>query len=106
MPDFEESGIPTQEEVLQLYSTLAKREVKKTDWHFCMAFYCWRGAIISQGIGARLVSGQASSKAAEYFASLAPLLALRAQSELEELVKLQPIARKSPVLIQDDFHYP
>ncbi|KAH9260825.1 hypothetical protein BASA81_001292 [Batrachochytrium salamandrivorans] len=60
-------------------------KVSREDWHFAMAFYYWRGAIISQGIGARMVTGKASSKEAAAFASLAPVLAGLAETELEFL---------------------
>src|SRR5262249_53238432 len=68
MPGFETSGIPTQDELIHLYCQLSGRALAKADWHFYLSFYFWRGAIIAQGIGARLVAGQASStKGAEFF---------------------------------------
>lgn len=100
MPDLETSGIPTEEEVVQMYCNLSGRNVGKAEWHFGLSFYFWRGAIIAQGIGARLVSGQASSRTgAEYFSKATPVLAQFSKVHLDELIKLQGPPRESPVIL-------
>lgn len=88
-------GGPGADFLLREYAHLG---VSREDWHFAMAFYYWRGAIISQGIGARLVTGKASSKEAATFASLAPVLANLAEAELEFLAPpRRRITSKFPV---------
>ena len=100
MPDLENSGIPTQEELVEMYCQMSQRKVSKADWHFYLSFYFWRGAIIAQGIGARLFAGQASSiKGAEYFLNSMPILAEAAKHEMDELVRLQGEARKMPTIL-------
>lgn len=86
----EQNGIPTKEELIHLYSTLSGRSISRPMFLFGMAFYFWRGAIIFQGIGARLVQGAASSKSAKHFSDLAPLLGERAKSTVDELIQLEP----------------
>lgn len=99
MPDMEQAGIPTEDELLQYYASLTGRPYPDPYWHFYMSFYCWRGAIISQGIGARLVSGQASSTIAELFVAMVPLLAARAQEELDLLSEAQNSRPSEPVIV-------
>jgi hypothetical protein len=75
-----------------------------------LSFYFWRGAIIAQGIGARLFAGQASSTAgAEFFMKSMPILAEMAKHEMDELVRLQGEARRMPsilgknIKLEDDY---
>lgn len=63
-----------------------------------MTFYFWRAAIISQGIAARLVSGQASSSAAQVFVSGIPILAESAKSEMDQLIEIQGPANRPIVM--------
>ena len=116
MADFETSGVFNEEQLLSFYSKITKISYPIPDWHFYKAFYWWRGkttnkqrkkeliklgAIIAQGIGARLVAKQASSKEAqggrerkkerkkerittfEGFAAMTPLLAQLAKEEID-----------------------
>jgi len=100
MPDLDKSGIPTQEEFLQMYSDLSGRKIDKAQWHYFLTFYFWRGAIISQGIGARLVAGQASStQGAEFFVKGIPVMAEMMKNELDELIRLQGPAPRPPTMI-------
>lgn len=95
MPGLETSGIPSQEELLQTYCQLVGRQHPDPYWNYYKAFYYWRGAIISQGIDARNVVGQASSTLASSYAALTPVLEAAAEMYLEELK--QTIGDKRPV---------
>jgi len=87
MENFEESGIPTQDELLQYYAQLTKRDHPDPDMNFFMAFYFWRGAIISQGIGARLAAKQASSTFAKDFAAMTGPLGEMARNQMDALLE-------------------
>jgi aminoglycoside phosphotransferase (APT) family kinase protein len=89
MPNFESSGIPTQEELLRYYYTLTNKSWEQ-DERFAFCFYFWRGSIISQGIAARLAAGRASSSQAKSFAMLTEPLAWAAKNELDQLKELRP----------------
>ena len=95
MPGLESSGIPLQEELLQHYSNIVGRPHPDPYWAYYKAFYYWRGAIISQGIDARNVVGQASSTLASKYAALTPLLEAAAEMHIEELK--QTIGNQRPV---------
>jgi len=103
MDGFEESGIPTQEELLQYYAQLTKRVYPDPDMNFFMAFYFWRGAIISQGIGARLAAKQASSTLAKDFAAMTGPLGEMARNQMDALLETkQP--RGAPVAFAASAH--
>jgi len=109
LPDSRAKGIPTLEKVLKLYSKLTHRAFPDPYWHFYNAFYNWRGAVISQGIAARVAAGQASSEHAKNYGDMTPVLAAKAMSALELLEKNHPELRQhDPVLLgnlalSDDF---
>mgnify|MGYP001072593187 CR=1 FL=1 len=71
---WEVSGIPTEEELVALYAAAAGRAYPIPHWAFCKAFALFKYAVIAQGIGARLATGRAASRAAAAAAAAAPLL--------------------------------
>ena len=85
MPDREAQGIPSEAELMRRYSEIVGLPFPDPYWPFYKAFYCWRGAIISQGIGARLAMGQASSNLAAAYSAMTPVLAERAREQIELL---------------------
>jgi aminoglycoside phosphotransferase (APT) family kinase protein len=92
-------GIPTQEELLRQYSALTGRAHPDPYWLFYKAFYSFRGAIISQGIAARLAAGQASSAHAKKYGEITPVLAAVAQSQLDQLAEEHPGLRRAPPVL-------
>ncbi|KAI9357308.1 kinase-like domain-containing protein [Zopfochytrium polystomum] len=89
MPGFRESGIPSSDKVVDMYCRLSGRPHPREDWHFHMAFYYWKSAIISQGIGARFHAGRASSPLAQTYADMAPVIDAEAASQVAQLVAQQ-----------------
>eukprot|EP01063_Lacrimia_lanifica_P012779 TRINITY_DN19480_c0_g1_i1.p2 TRINITY_DN19480_c0_g1~~TRINITY_DN19480_c0_g1_i1.p2 ORF type:complete len:752 (+),score=288.13 TRINITY_DN19480_c0_g1_i1:52-2307(+) len=85
MPHLDASGIPTEQEMLTQYARLTGRPYPDPDWLFYKTFYIWRGAVIVQGIAARLHSGNASNKHAAKYARFAPIFAGRALSMAKQL---------------------
>jgi hypothetical protein len=101
MPDFEASGVPAQEELVQYYCQLVQRPFPDPDMCFYFGFYFWRGAIIAQGIGARLAMGQASSAVAKDFAAMTGPLGELARMQIDDLLAQQSAPRPSPLLLGD-----
>jgi aminoglycoside phosphotransferase (APT) family kinase protein len=92
-------GIPSQEELLRQYAALTGRTHPDAHWLFYKAFYSFRGAIISQGIAARLAAGQASSAHAKKYGDITPVLAAVAQSQLDQLAEEHPELRRAPPVV-------
>ncbi|ORZ02234.1 kinase-like domain-containing protein [Syncephalastrum racemosum] len=61
--------IPGLEELMQVYCAKARRPYPIENWLFVICFSFFRLAVILQGIAARLASGQATSKIAQFYAS-------------------------------------
>lgn len=84
-----ELGLPTREEIMQRY---CEQRQPKFDFHelssemlFYVGFFCWKNAIICQGIAARSAKGQASSANAAVVGQITPLLGELSMVMLEEL---------------------
>lgn len=82
--DFRASGIPTVEEVIELYCEMARRrDIPDLRWHF--AFNMFRMVGILQGIKRRMLDGNASgANASEATAHLRPL-AIDAWSQARQM---------------------
>lgn len=98
MPGFEVSGIPDESTLIKEYFQLMGKPYPDPYWKYYKAFYYWRGAIIIQGIDARLQSGQASSSLAALYAERTPLLEAGAEMFLEQL-KLEVSLPFTPTLL-------
>ncbi|KIW04714.1 uncharacterized protein PV09_04447 [Verruconis gallopava] len=59
--NLEESGFPTEKELLDRYTKITGWDPRKDKWEVAKVFHLMRGATISHGIQARTISGQASS---------------------------------------------
>ncbi|XP_014550877.1 hypothetical protein COCVIDRAFT_31488 [Bipolaris victoriae FI3] len=57
-----ESGMPSMEEVLNVYMERAGWDPRGEGWEVAKVFHLMRGSVISHGIQARTISGQASSE--------------------------------------------
>lgn len=75
-------GIPSEREMLALYSELSGRPLP-TDWSFVLAFSFFRLAAIAQGVARRVQQGNASSEQAEQAGAMTGLLAQEALRCLE-----------------------
>jgi aminoglycoside phosphotransferase (APT) family kinase protein len=60
--DLDALGIPSEAQMLEIYSTASGREVH--DWRFFVAFSCFRMAAITQGVYARALQGNAADRRA------------------------------------------
>ena len=72
--DFREEGIPTLEEMTDVYGEASGR-ADLPDLPFCMAYNMFRMAGIVQGVYARALQGNASSEKAKGYGKLVPVLA-------------------------------
>lgn len=59
----EGSGTPTETEVHRAYCDATGLAFPIPDWTFCLAFACWRLAVIVQGVAMRAATGQGSQQA-------------------------------------------
>jgi aminoglycoside phosphotransferase (APT) family kinase protein len=75
-------GIPSEQEMLALYSELSGRPIPP-DWNFVLAFSFFRLAAIAQGVAKRVQQGNASSEQAEQAGAMTGLLALESLRCLE-----------------------
>jgi aminoglycoside phosphotransferase (APT) family kinase protein len=70
-------GIPSREEILQVYCSsrtpVLPLNVIVSEMYYYLGFYCWKNAIITQGIAARVARGQASSAKAASIGALTPV---------------------------------
>lgn len=87
-----EEGLPSREELLQHYCSrrtpqLAPSDELKNMWYYC-GFHAWKLGIIAQGIAARSLKGQASSKNASVMGEFVPILAEVARDLLAECVRV------------------
>ena len=73
-----ELGLPSKEELLAAYCRRRAPSLDATqlfdEMYFYVGFFCWKNAIIAQGIAARSVTGQASSPHAEAVGRFTPML--------------------------------
>jgi len=83
-----ELGLPTREEIMEHY---CDQRQPKSDFQelsaemlFYVGFFCWKNAVICQGIAARVARGQASSAHASIVGSLTPLLGELSMMMLKE----------------------
>jgi len=60
--NLEASGFPTEKELLDRYTKIAGWDPRQDKWEVAKVFHLMRGAVISHGIQARTISGQASSE--------------------------------------------
>ncbi|KAJ1979393.1 hypothetical protein H4R34_002845 [Dimargaris verticillata] len=72
-PGSETQSLPTENELIDLYSRLTQRNVK-AHWYFNVAFGYFRLAVIAQGIAARRAKNQASSAQAKLHGDMFPLV--------------------------------
>ena len=75
-------GIPSEKEMLDMYSELSGRAIPE-DWNFVLAFSFFRLAAIAQGVARRVQQGNASSEQAEQAGAMTGLLAQEALRCLE-----------------------
>jgi aminoglycoside phosphotransferase (APT) family kinase protein len=78
-------GIPTEDELLQLYCELSHTPIDglRRHWPFYKASWFFKYAVIAQGVAARAVRGVASSAQAASVGAVAPQLALLALDRME-----------------------
>jgi aminoglycoside phosphotransferase (APT) family kinase protein len=76
-------GIPSESEMLALYSELSGRPIP-ADWNFVLAFSYFRLAAIAQGVAKRAELGNASSEQAAQAGAMTALLAESALALLSE----------------------
>lgn len=69
-----DTGIPTEEELVELYCKKMKKPYPLHGWDFYMAFWFFKYATIAQGVAARANQGVASSASARKVGAMAPLL--------------------------------
>jgi len=98
---FEKHGIPDLQEVLRTYAQLTNSMYPDPYWDFYMAFCYFKGAIIAQGIMARVAKGAASSDFASMFGLVVPMYGesvLESLSSLHQtLLKEQALPPKIPI---------
>ena len=70
--DLPDLGLPTLDQLLTRYSAGTGVLLPGPYWDFHLGFYYFKGAIIAQGIIARLVKGAASNDSASAFAIVVP----------------------------------
>ncbi|MFW5920450.1 MAG: phosphotransferase [Polyangiales bacterium] len=83
--DFETSGIPSEERLVERYRELTGRD-EIPDWPYFKAFSLFRLAAIAQGVYRRSIQGNASSAEAHMYGAAVPFLAQIAC----DLVELEP----------------
>ena len=73
-----ELGLPSKEELMAAYCRRRAPRLDVTrlanEMYFYVGFFCWKNAVIAQGIAARFVTGQASSPHAEAVGRFTPML--------------------------------
>ncbi|KAF2728927.1 APH-domain-containing protein [Polyplosphaeria fusca] len=56
------NGLPSMDELMDEYSRIMKWDPRQDEWENAKVFHLMRGGVISHGIQARTISGQASSE--------------------------------------------
>lgn len=83
--DLESWGVPSEEALRAMYADRVNAPRDDPFASFHTAFHRFKGAVIAQGIGARLAKGVNSSDMASSFAALTPLLAEQVVGHLDDL---------------------
>jgi hypothetical protein len=89
-----ELGIPSREELINIYcnrrNPVLNYDLLISNIYYYVGFYCWKNAIITQGVAARFVKGQASSGQAEMIGALTPVFGDLSLFMLKQYATMNP----------------